>query len=524
MGAIALIVGLAWELLLWDSGTTGFDQLSDAERFFYDSGGGNHLFGIAVGLFLIWRRRRVFSSMRVTGREGFAVGILLLALAIGLRAWSSWTGAVDLQLPALALLLLGSSAIFAGSGGLRTMGVPAVVLLLAMPIPIALVNALLHPMQLMTASGVGGLLDFLGIEHAVFGEQIRTHDHVFYVIEGCAGLQTLRSIAIASVFYLDLLYRNRRQVIVVLSAAFAIAIGVNQLRVLGIVLFPGSGWALDHTLQGLVMICLGVVAIAIVDAFLQGVEGARSDRSETHVGETCVEGSGLAGGSGPAGFSVPLARRLAIVIGIVLYGGTGLAMPAWSPPEFRYPRAAQLPIRIDGWRAERTLLPDREYLGSATWSDHVNRVYSSGGANGGGSGGEFEVLVLVDDRLDRRTNFLSSKTELARPGYRVLGRESVVLSPENRPATYLELESVEGSEAVLHWRIGVASLWQERLRAAIALDQSGLHREKRGLAVRVAMRRPSRFSDPGEQRAALQQMAVLIDRAIHESGLTDPLD
>ena len=258
----------------------------------------------------------------------------------------------------------------------------------------------------------------IGIEHALFGEQIRTQANVFYVVEGCAGLRTLQSISFASVVYLDVLFRNRRQVALVLVAAFMIAIAVNLLRVLGIVLYPDSDWARDHTLQGLFMICLGVVLIAVFDGLLQRFEESGSERANDIPGarqDTLSQDQEDEPAAGRA--SVMRPRLAAMSVGILLYAGVGLATPSWSPLEERYPRAAKLAIRIDGWRAERTLLPDREFLGSVIWSDQVNRIYTRIDPTEQGSSAAFEVLILADDRLDRGKNILSTKTELARPGY-----------------------------------------------------------------------------------------------------------
>ncbi|MEO2038414.1 MAG: archaeosortase/exosortase family protein, partial [Martelella sp.] len=82
---------------------------------------------------------------KVRGRWGWvlAFGVLLIVLS-------------------LILLLLGSASLVAGRDGLRATWAPALFLIFAFPIPATVVNSVIWPLQLQTASNASSFLGLIG--------------------------------------------------------------------------------------------------------------------------------------------------------------------------------------------------------------------------------------------------------------------------------------------------------------------------------------------------------------------------
>lgn len=518
--ALVLLAVLGWELLAWDGGSAYYERTGAADRFFYDAGGGSHLLGLALAGWLVWRRRAALAAAATASSGTRLAAVALMGLAISIRAWSTHTGAIDLQLLALTLTLLGGGTWLAGWIGLRQLAVPALMVLVSAPIPPALVSSLIHPMQLMTAHGVGALLDWIGVPQSVIGEQIFTGAYAFYVIEGCAGLRALQSLALAAILYLELLYRDRRQVVLIALMTPLVAIAVNQLRVLLIVLSPTSSLSEDHTAQGVVMIILGVVVIAVFDLGLQRLE-ERMARRSTASGDgdaPPTDREPLAPSPSP---SRPLARRWSaaagpIILAALLFLGAGLMTPVWTSPHIVRARTADLPQRIGAWKAVRSSPKDREFFGSVDQSEWLQRRYES-------PGGAFELTLLADDHRRRSQNVLSPKIALGRPGRRIESSSPVVLRPSGRPATRLVVDGVGGLEIAIHWQIAARGPLEEQLRSMLALDQSTLfHRRERTLAVRVGMPLSADLDDARRQGVEILTIAGDVDRALDEVVLAGP--
>ncbi len=510
IAALALFFLFARDILFWSSTSPGFASADAVEAFLYDPTGGNQPLGLLVAGWMTWRRRRRIAAEIATSRgTKLRLALPLMFLAIGLRSWAAHTSAIDLQLPALALAVVAVGAALAGSAGIRILAAPAAVLLLTMPIPLAVVNWLIHPMQRSTAEGASGLLALLGIPHQTLGEQIFARGHAFYVIEGCAGLRALQALTLATIAYLELLYRSRLQLVVLAVSVPIVATAINQLRVLSIILNPVSDLAGDHTTQGIIMIIVGVVAIAAIDSLLQRFETRRKKEKEPPTPLAPTAGNDPPDGSRADEKSSRRRPLLALLFFFSAYTLAPAFTPRWAPGDTPGPRAATFPKTLENWKVVRTLKPDREFLGSIGWSDWLYRLYRSGPE-------ELELLILADDHRRREQNVLSFKTALARPGFVVRHRRPAPLRSNARRATELELEGRAGRYLVLHWRTGTGSRAEEFLRSLLALDQSVFHRPERTLAIRLAIRLSDDPAQNRRRRAILAKTAEAVDRALVE--------
>lgn len=500
---LGIFAALSIELISWESVGAPFEAAPGSERLFYDPGGGNHLFGILICGWMLWRRGGAFERIRdPSAHSTLLTGIACAALLAStvLRGWAAYVDATQLQLPAIALFLLGGATLVAGVRGARAAVLPALALVLSSPIPAPIVNSVLHPMQIMTAEGVAGLLTLLGVEHRLYGEQIHTTAYVFYVIEGCAGLRTLQTFALALCVYVESLYRNRMQVLVLIAVWPVAAIGVNQLRVLMIALAPESGLAEDHTIQGVLMIALGIPAIAVLDAWIERNSSAGAPGPP----DRCEEATDP--------MRSPRRRVVAAVVLCGLQLALSFGISARPALKLDTPRAAELPLRFGEFTAYRTIELDSLYMGSVRGSDHVYRRLRHDSADAlpeqlSDDRSDFELLILVDDHRDRSLDVISRKSALANPGWSVVEERSIEI--DGVPATYLELRGPGGREEVIHWYLGRPAEFTRWARALFAIDTAGASRPI--LSVRV-----SALRDEGAAKAVPEDLQILARNVLAE--------
>ena len=507
MGALAL---LARDLLVWDPAGALPDGTAELERFAFDAGGGHHMLGLLVCAGLIWRRRRDL----VPEGDGSvpSVGALALGLAAAIAsAWSAHTQAPGLLLPALAIWLLGVGWGLAGRRGLGVMGAPAAVLVVTMPLPVALVNVVIHPMQMATAATVSALLGALSIDHVRAAEYVYANEYIFYVVEGCAGLGILQTMLLAALAMGALLDYSAKGLLRLLACAVVIALGCNQLRVLTIVLLPESSLARDHEAQGLVMLVTSVVVLGLVDAGLLrlGRGGASAADDRAPAGET------------PGVSQAGVGRALALILGsAAVLVAAGVGAPRWKPPETTLPRAAEVSKELAGLRARRSLTLDREYLGSVRWSDRVFRRYVAAGPD---SPLAIDALVLVDRGRDRSHDVGSAKVARTKPGLVVRHASTVPLPSTGHRAELLRADGPDGMETIVFLRAFSSSGAARLLRSALAVDQSHWHRSDPDVAVRLATARPVDAPLSGSEEEQLIRFADAFVRSLVETGLLPPI-
>ncbi|MGB0621130.1 MAG: exosortase/archaeosortase family protein [Myxococcota bacterium] len=499
LGLVSILGILARELILWDPRSGSYEGVLELERFAFDASSGNHQVGLLVAAIMIVLRRQ---DLRARHRDSSAA-ILAAAAALGaasLSAWSSHTGATYLVMPALALWLLSAGGAFGGWRGLRAVASAALVLVITTPPPVAVVNLLLHPMQMATAGSVSFLLGLFSIEHVRAAEYVYRDLHIFYVIEGCAGLGILQSLLLASVAMGELLRENVWTRLCLVAASFVVALFVNYLRVLGIVLVPGSAFAEDHALQGIAMVILGVAVLGSLGAALGGaLDSAGGDASS--------ERDAAAHSRLPA-FAYVLTSAFAFAI-------AGVVVPRWEVPDTVLPRPAEVAKNLAGFRADRSLELDREYLGSIWWSDRVFRRYVEK-APEGLSAMEIDALVLRDHGRDRRHDIGSSKVVRIEPGLVFRRDVAVELPSSGRAVRLVEAVGPKGVQTILFFRSTPYSGMERFFRAVMAIDQSAWHRPEAEVAVRLAVERE--LSAPGVQDR-LVRFADAFERSLSRRGL-----
>src|SRR5690606_12846557 len=268
-----------------------------------------------------------------------------------------------LLVPALSLATLGGALWLGGGGALRAVLLPALFLWFAVPLPPAAINQFMYGLQLATASAAAWGLSLVGLHATAHADLIFHGNRIFQVIESCSGLRTVETLFMSSFLYHDLFFRSRLHSTLLVISSLAIGFLVNWLRVIGIVLNPYSHFGTVHETQGLVMIVVGVLLLAVVDHVLARWLPAQVwwRRPRTI----------------PA---LPQQRMLLLAAAMTLLAAATWLIQPFQPVAEKAVPLSSLPARLDDWQASGQKL-DRDFFGSVGFSEWVHRSYRRGDEN-----------------------------------------------------------------------------------------------------------------------------------------------
>jgi exosortase/archaeosortase family protein len=287
----------------------------------------------------------------------------------------------------------------------------------------------------------------------------------------------------SSLLFHDLFYRSKLQSWLLFLLSPLVGLLANLLRVVGIVLNPYSKFAAVHTAQGLVMIAAAVVLLAMLDGLLTRLIPAPAPGRRLRIVSTTPLAPGRAAG-------------LAALFGALALAS--LVLRPWPQPPIHETALSEFPLAFEGWQSEGLKL-DREFYGSTTFSEWVNRRYAKDGQS-------VEVLLGSDRRLDPFESPVSLKSAVPGSGYRIEQREPITL-PSGRPAERLIVREAD-REVIYRWYVDVEPAPREIARALVSLDRGPFRRPGRALVVRI------RTIADGEADERLRQFAQWTEAAI----------
>ena len=438
-----------------------------------------------IAVLAVWLLfRRVPRLRALPDRAGPAwLTALLLAGALGIYAWATYTAAADLQVFSLMLNALALGNLLWGRAGLRVLALPVGFLIFALPLPGPLLNEVVYRFQLWTAELAGVLLYLIGQPAYVSGDQVLRDGDLFSIIEGCSGLRSVETLTMLALLMADLFRRRGRHVAVLLLAAPPIAFLLNSVRVVFLILNPLSETAIVHSAQGIAILLGGLLLLFALDGML-----GRALRSPA---PGRAAGSARWPGLSPARAGLPALALLAAL-------GVSLWLPPWERPPGAPSVGALLASPLPGWR--ETNVPTQDYqrfLGRVGFANLVERGYQRGRDH-------VDLFLGVTDHRDRQRSAWSGKTAVPGTGWIVEERGVAALGPARHPVEYRIVRSGRRRALVYHWREGMGSLAEETLRSLLALDQSPLRRERHAFVARATteMGAPS----PANRRAAEERL------------------
>ena len=271
--AFLLPLGLGLLLFAWPtlSGLVGIYRTHD--NF-------SHGFLIPViAVYAAWRLRRDLVPASGPTR---LLGVVPLALGLGIVLFSRWYELALLPRGVIALFMAGFGLVFVLTGlawvavgwqGVRRLTFPLGFLLLGLPIPSFLLHRATIPLQQVAAAISAAALHLIGVTVERQGSVLRFPVGDLGVDEACSGI---RSLAVLTAVALAMIHFNRpsrRGAIVLLLAVVPLAVLTNAVRVFLSGVFLTLGWKQlthggPHELLGLFTFALAVGGMAALSSLL----------------------------------------------------------------------------------------------------------------------------------------------------------------------------------------------------------------------------------------------------------------
>jgi exosortase len=190
-------------------------------------------YGVAlacVAIVVAWQRRRAFALAATPGAPAFP-GFVLLVFGIAVYLAGSLGADLFLTRSSLVFVLAGLTWFLAGGSALRVMAAPLLFLLLAMPLPALVVNAVTLPLQLVASRIAESVLAIAGIPVYRDGNLLQLPSMLLQVADACSGLRSLISLGALGVLLAWATQSSIARRATIIVATVPIAIAMNGLRI-----------------------------------------------------------------------------------------------------------------------------------------------------------------------------------------------------------------------------------------------------------------------------------------------------
>ena len=234
-----------------------------ARDWWNDPEAGHGLLLAPLALWLAWQR-----GLAPDRRPQPWAGTVLLVAAVALRYVSGLAAELFTMRFSIILALAGLTIFAWGFGQLRRWWLPAALLVLSIPVPTLVTNALALPLQFKASSMGAALLEWRDVPVRLAGNVIQLPGRQLFVTEACSGLRSLTALLALGVLVGGLWLRSVPSRLVLLALAIPVAIAVNAVRVFmtGFLVYfvdPRFGEGFMHLTEGWLLF---VVAFVILGA------------------------------------------------------------------------------------------------------------------------------------------------------------------------------------------------------------------------------------------------------------------
>jgi exosortase len=176
----------------------------------------------------VYRRRRQLQSLPIEPRNW---GLGLLAMGLLVYVVGALAGDLFLLRASLPLTVAGALLGLLGVRHLRACAAPLALLILAMPLPGAIVTHLTLPLQLVASQVAAGVLQAAQIDVVRQGNLLALDNITLEVADVCSGLRSVVSLNAIAALCGVMLSLPLRRTLMLMAAALPIAIVGNGFRV-----------------------------------------------------------------------------------------------------------------------------------------------------------------------------------------------------------------------------------------------------------------------------------------------------
>jgi exosortase len=183
-----------------------------------------------VAVVIAWQRRRSF-ALAINPNAPSLAGLAVLVTGIIVYLTGSLGADLFLTRASVVVVLAGLTWYLAGPSAVRIMAAPLLFLLLAIPLPALIVNAVTLPLQLVASRIAESTLTLAGVPVYRDGNVLQLPSTLLQVADACSGLRSLVSLGALAVLLAWATQPSLARRIALIAASLPIAIAMNGLRV-----------------------------------------------------------------------------------------------------------------------------------------------------------------------------------------------------------------------------------------------------------------------------------------------------
>jgi exosortase len=226
-----------------------------------DPEAGHGLLLAPLAVWLAWRR-----GLAPARAPNLLLGTALLSIGVVLRYLGGLAAELFTMRFSMVVALAGAIVFLWGVAQLRRWWLPLALLVLSIPIPALVTNALALPLQFKASSMGAALLEWRHVPIELAGNVINLPGRRLFVTEACSGLRSLTALLSLGVLIGGLWLRSVPSRLLLIALTIPVAVAVNAVRVFftGFLVYfvdPKLGEGFMHLTEGW---ALFVVAFAIL--------------------------------------------------------------------------------------------------------------------------------------------------------------------------------------------------------------------------------------------------------------------
>lgn len=206
------------------------------------------------------------------------VGLGVLLVAVLMRYASGLAAELFTMRLSVVIALAGLTIFYAGIQQMRRWWLSYVLILLSIPLPELITQAVALPLQFRASRLGARLLEMRNVPVVLSGNVILLPGRELFVTEACSGLRSITALLSVSVLLSRIALHSTLGRLLLVLGAFPIAIVVNGIRVFmtGFLVFyvsPSLGNGFMHDSEGWMLFIASMGALAIAAWFGRAVEG-----------------------------------------------------------------------------------------------------------------------------------------------------------------------------------------------------------------------------------------------------------
>ena len=231
-------------------------------------------FILPVSLFLAWRKRKeiVKSVSSITNQGLIFPSILILGILLFILGWRKEY--LFITSGSMILVLIGLIGYLYGPKTVRKLAFPIGYLILMIPPPLGILDAITLPMRYGISAVAAGILKSFHYPVMREGLLIYLGRQEIFMGAPCSGFRSLITMFSLGLAYIYILKETRKNKIIILLSVIPLALFGNLLRVLSLCLVTyyfgqEAGQGFFHDFSGIIVFVIMILGLLGIEAYLK---------------------------------------------------------------------------------------------------------------------------------------------------------------------------------------------------------------------------------------------------------------